>query len=48
MENERAAIAPGEDTGMTGTPTDQRAKTGKTRAEHQQDRDPKTGEENPG
>lgn len=48
LENERADIAPGEDTGMTSAPTDQQAKTGKTQAEHQQDEDLKTGEENPG
>jgi len=48
MENERAEIQPGEDTGMTGTPTDQQAQTGKTQAKDKQDKDLKTGEENPG
>jgi hypothetical protein len=48
MENERADIRPGEDTGLTGMPTEQRAQTDKTQAEHQQDKDLETGEENPG
>jgi len=48
MENERADIQPDEDTGMTGTPTEQRTQTGKTQAEDKQDKDLETGEENPG
>ncbi len=48
MENERALAAPGEDTGTTGTPTGQGAQTGKTQAEHKQDQDLDSGEENPG
>ena len=47
MENERAEIQPGEDTGMTATPTGQPTKTGKNQAERKQDKDLKTGEENP-
>ncbi len=47
MENERAEIQPGEDTGMTATPSEQPAKTGKSQAERKQDKDLKTGEENP-
>ncbi len=41
MENERAEITPGEDPGTTATPT------GKTQAERKQNKDLKTGEENP-
>ncbi len=48
LENERADIQPGEDTGMTGTPTEQRAQTGKTQAERKQDKDLESGEELPG
>lgn len=47
MENERAVITPGEDTGITATPTTQPTKTGKSQAERKQDKDLKTGEENP-
>ncbi len=42
LENEQAAITPGEDPGTTATPT------GKNQAERKQDKDLKTGEENPG
>lgn len=45
LEHERAVIQPGEDTGMTATPTGQPAKA--TQAERKQDQDLKTGEENP-
>ncbi len=48
LENERALIAPGEDTGMTGTPTEQQPATGKTQAERKQDKDLESGEELPG
>jgi len=48
MENERAAIAPGEDPGTPGTPTGQSSKTGKTQPERKEDKDLETGEENPG
>jgi hypothetical protein len=48
MEHERAEIQPGEDTGMTATPTGQPTKTGKSQAERKQDKDLKTDEENPG
>lgn len=47
LEHERAETQPGEDTGMTATPTAQPAKTGKSQAERKQDKDLKTGEENP-
>ncbi len=47
LENERAETQPGEDTGMTATPTGQSAKVGKNQAERKQDKDLKTGEENP-
>ncbi len=47
LENERAETQPGEDTGMTATPTGQSAKAGKNQAERKQDKDLKTGEENP-
>ena len=47
MENERAEITSGEDTGMTATPTGQPTKTGETQAERKQDQDLATGEENP-
>ncbi len=42
MENERAEITDGEDPGTTDTPTS------KHQAERKQDKDLKTGEENPG
>ncbi len=48
LENERADIQPGEDTGTTGTPTGQAAKTSKTQAERKQDKDLASGEEQPG
>lgn len=41
MENERAELTPGEDPGTTATPS------GKTQADRKQDKDLKTGEENP-
>ena len=47
MENERAEITQGEDTGMTATPTGQPTKTGEAQAEGKQDKDLATGEENP-
>ena len=47
LEHEREEIQPGEDTGMTATPTGQPAKTGKTQAQRKQDKDLETGEENP-
>ncbi len=47
IENERAEIQPGEDTGMTAAPSEQQPHPGKTQAERQQDQDLETGEENP-
>ena len=47
MEHERADIQPGEDTGITATPTGQPTKTDKSQAERKQDKDLETGEENP-
>jgi hypothetical protein len=47
LESERAEITPGEDTGMTATPTGQPTKTGETQAEGKQDQDRATGEEHP-
>ena len=47
MEHERTETGPGEDTGVTGTPTDRASKVGKTQAERKQDKDLATGEENP-
>ena len=41
LENERAEITPGEDPGTTTT------QGGKSQAERKQDKDLKTGEENP-
>ena len=48
LENERAEIAPGEDPGITGTPTGQQPQAGKTQAERKQEADLASGEENPG
>lgn len=45
LEHERAEIQPGEDTGLTATPS---ANTGKTQAQQQQEHDEKTGGKNPG
>ncbi len=47
MENERAETAPGEDTGMASTPAKTTPPTGKSQAERKQEKDLKTGEENP-
>jgi hypothetical protein len=44
LENEREEIQPGEDPGIAGTPSGQ---GGKSQAECKQDKDLKTGEENP-
>ena len=41
LENESAEITPGEDSGTADAPT------GKSQAERKQDKDLKTGEENP-
>lgn len=46
-ENERAEIQPGEDAGMTATPTGQAPQKGKSQEERKQDKDLETGEENP-
>jgi len=48
LENEREELQPGEDSGMTSTPTAQPAETGKTQAERKQDEDLASGEEQPG
>ena len=48
LGNERADIQPGEDAGTTATPTGQGAQSGKSQAERKQDKDLKTGEEQPG
>ena len=48
LENERELIAPGEDPGLTGTPTGQAPQQGKSQAERKQDEDMESGEENPG
>lgn len=48
LENEREESQPGEDTGLTGTPTAGDARGGKTRAERKQEQDIESGEENPG
>ena len=48
LENEREEIQPGEDTGLTGTPTEPPTNVGKTQAQRKQDEDLETGEENPG
>ncbi len=47
LEHERALIAPGEDPGAIDL-TDGEPQTGTTQAEDKQDKDLKTGEENPG
>ena len=46
MENERAEIQPGEDTGMSSSPAGKTAQS-KTQAQQKQDKDLDTGEENP-
>jgi hypothetical protein len=46
MENERAETQPGEDTGMSSSPAGKTAQS-KTQAQKKQDKDLKTGEENP-
>ena len=46
LENERALIAPGEDPGADAL-TEEEEEEGKTQAEHKQEKDLKTGEENP-
>ena len=48
LEHEREVIVPGEDAGLTGTPTGQTTRGGKNQAEREQERDLATGEENPG
>ena len=48
LENERELIAPGEDAGITGTPTGRTPQAGKTQAERKQDKEMESGEENPG
>jgi hypothetical protein len=48
LENEREETRPGEDTGLTGTPTAGDARGGETQAKRKQDRDLESGEENPG
>jgi hypothetical protein len=47
LENERALIAPGEDPGVVALTEEEESRQGKTPAEHKQDKDLKTGEENP-
>ena len=46
MEHERAETQPGEDTGLNSSPAGKTAQR-KTQAQQQQDKDLKTGEENP-
>ena len=46
MENERAEIQPGEDTGMSSSSARKTAQR-KTQAQKKQDKDLETGEENP-
>ncbi len=47
MENERAAIQPGEDPGIVESPPPGEP-PGKSQAEHKQDKDLKTGAKQPG
>ncbi len=47
MENERAETQPGEDTGIGSSPAGKSAQS-TTQAQQKQDKDLKTGEENPG
>ncbi len=47
LENERALIAPGEDPGTVALTEEEELQQGKTQAERKQDKDLKTGEENP-
>ncbi len=47
LENERALIAPGEDPGAVALTEEEESPQGKTPAERKQDKDLKTGEENP-
>jgi len=46
LENERAETQPGEDTGMSSSSAGKTAQS-KTQAQQKQDKDLKTGEENP-
>ncbi len=48
LEHERADIAPGEDPGITGSPTGRAATTGQGQGQRKQDEDLASGEENPG
>ncbi len=47
LENERALIAPGEDPGAVALTEEEELQQGKTQAERKQEKDLKTGEENP-
>jgi hypothetical protein len=47
LENERALIAPGEDPGAVALTEEEELQQGKTPAERKQEKDLKTGEENP-
>ncbi len=47
LENERALIAPGEDPGAVALTEEEELQQSKTQAERKQEKDLKTGEENP-
>ncbi len=47
LEHERALIAPGEDPGAVALTEEEELQQGKTQAEDKQDKDLKTGKENP-